>query len=450
MPGQQSKPPKALKLAPSTSGRPNYLTDVRAWPRSTVIRCAPQYLHEYLPQLEEHQIQNRRSKKQNTLRLNLKITGMIRTADGAWEGRWRAMTQKEREGVVLEGLSRATDVVRDESDKRSNVPEITLSKMCADGGAGWWRLVEHFILDSPDATEFKILRNATWEKQMYLDRVGDGIPLHRALRATQEEGLYNRHLFILYFLLGCLNYMNGETFDFIRTRNPEGAGASDLVRLSLNGDAQKIADYIHVEKDTVKVCAGCDRPKHLIPHLVASGKSFQHCAKCFKLGRSILYCGRDCQVSDFPTHKRVCGRKLADLTDVPISLTPRPTPPTLSAGIKRQLDELPFSKNASWFAFYGSPSTCQRRHLVVLDPTTRAKFEAVRDKAIKDRDAESVAVIMHCLYGLVDGVKVTRAGVERQTVEEFGISLATLRGTGMDAARLEAIGLNLFSLGMIH
>ena len=158
------------------------------------------------------------------------------------------------------------------------------------------------------------------------------------------------------------------------------------------------------------------------------------------LGRKILYCSRFCQVADFANHKKVCGRKLADVTVVPTftSSPARPRAP-ITAGITRHRGEIRF-QNASWNAWYGTPSAPQKRVLLLSDPRNRAAFEAIRDRAIEERDVESVAAVMHALYPLADGVKVTRARIEAQMMTDFGLPIAELKKVGMTEARLAELG----------
>lgn len=126
----------------------------------------------------------------------------------------------------------------------------------------------------------------------------------------------------------------------------------------------------------------------------------------------------------YKSHKRVCGRALDEITTIPTFYPPSSPiakiPPT--TGLLRHLGELSSDRNASWHAFYGSPSAPQKRVLWLPIPAHRARFEKMRDHAIETRDPESVRVVLEQLLTMVDGERVTRRGVIEQTVEDFGVN----------------------------
>ena len=179
------------------------------------------------------------------------------------------------------------------------MPEITLDAMCSGDGSGWWKLVEHFLVDLVvDPTDFARLHHPVWNAQMRLDKASDSLPLPKATRAYQEELIYgprrthpwrfpvtdvepvpDRHIFILLFLIACTSHLEGMDFSSLNIRSTEGTKISELTKTALGHDPQKLADYKHVEKDTVRVCNGCQKPKEDIPDMVASGKGFSTCAK---------------------------------------------------------------------------------------------------------------------------------------------------------------------------
>jgi hypothetical protein len=76
---------------------------------------------------------------------------------------------------------------------------------------------------------------------------------------------------------------------FMRPRNPEGTklNSESRQKLDVNGEltpeelAQVVRDIELVNKDTVKVCQACERPKSAIRELVASGKGFSLCGIWF-------------------------------------------------------------------------------------------------------------------------------------------------------------------------
>jgi hypothetical protein len=62
--------------------------------------------------------------------------------------------------------------------------------MCKGDGSGFWRLVEHFLCSViAPPTDFEILHHPVFDRIYALDRPDDSIPLHRAIRAYQEEVL---------------------------------------------------------------------------------------------------------------------------------------------------------------------------------------------------------------------------------------------------------------------
>ncbi|KAK4703713.1 hypothetical protein P7C70_g2497, partial [Phenoliferia sp. Uapishka_3] len=389
--------PVAANLTPHSTGNKAWEDQlVRDYgPNSTVIRCSPNDVEQNLLQLEERHIANRLSKKKHVLEYNIILSGRVMTRQlqgKSLEDRWKAMTVLEREEIVLWSLIKVTEAVRETSEARAEVPEITLEAMCGGDGSGWCRLVQHFLVDLvDDPTDFAVLHHEVWDRQMLLDKAGENLPLHRAIRAYQEEAILGRHIFILLFLIACTSRMEGMDFGHTHVRSTEGTSVSDLTKLSLGDDAKKIAEYKFVEKDTVK---------------------------------------------------------LADVTSVPtfVSAPSKPTIP-LTTGIHRHLGEMKFDKNASWHAFYGTNSQPQKRIFCIPDIKTRKAFEKVRDKAIHERDLESVAVILELLYDLADGSKVTREGIERQMVGDFGIPLGELKKVGMNKEKLDTMGLRFRDQG---
>lgn len=108
-----------------------------------------------------------------------------------------------------------------------------------------------------------------------------------------------------------------------------------------------------------------------------------------------------------------------------------------------------FDKNSSWHAFYGTLEAPHKRILFFPDRHNHAAFEKVRDRAIEERDVESVVVVLEVLYNLVDGVNVTREGVEKQMVNDFEVPLEALNKVSLTDARLAELGISIVRRGPV-
>jgi hypothetical protein len=93
---------------------------------------------------------------------------------------------------------------------------------------------------------------------------------------------------------------------------------------------------------------------------------------------------------------------------------------------------------ASRHCFYGAG---QKRVIHFADVAMRKRFEDIRDKAINERDMESIGVIAAVCFDMVDGVKVTEKLVMKQMMADFGITEQQVKDARCSPAELLMMGL---------
>ncbi|KDR82287.1 hypothetical protein GALMADRAFT_264462 [Galerina marginata CBS 339.88] len=148
-------------------------------------------------------------------------------------------------------------------------------------------------------------------------------------------------------------------------------------------------------------------------------ESFKRCAACFKIGREVLYCSKECQVANWKIeHKLICGKPLDYETAANLSkIVPKPKHPSgfppPAPGFKRPLELLNQMQRLSEQPTYDYAVTRSvfendedTGYISYTIPVDKVRFRAHRDRAINTGNRTSVALI--CEYILWD-IKMRKA-----------------------------------------
>ncbi|KAG7444019.1 uncharacterized protein BT62DRAFT_921639 [Guyanagaster necrorhizus] len=282
------------------SVRPNKETDRVGWNKSwerdlaffpagwcliPVYQGKPQETLQYLRQSSIHLLDEFNSKTREicTLQRDLVKAVVPAFAHDEFEEKWRGLTQKRKEELVLEGLYVTSCAGPDMENRRWLCPEMTVKALAENNDKDFIQLLKlHLPKDQvkDDLTAPIYLPNAQFKKMMETD------PNDYGLRRLVEMNRLERAYFITMTLWSTFN-----------------ASVRSIVEIRCTQ-----------EKAQIVVCYNCKRDEE---SLRKQGRELLVCEKCKPIGRIIPYCSRDCQIADwksgFPVpHKDICGKKGCD------------------------------------------------------------------------------------------------------------------------------------------
>lgn len=119
--------------------------------------------------------------------------------------RWQALTQVEREDMLLEAMGRyhrwqesKGDIGADEvMEMRTSTPDITLERIAGNGGVALFDLVNQLLPFPGRSNEINVVRNASFEDRYDINFSDSSlVPQSKVVRAYQEDFMYKRHQYL--------------------------------------------------------------------------------------------------------------------------------------------------------------------------------------------------------------------------------------------------------------
>ncbi|KAF7343104.1 MYND-type domain-containing protein [Mycena venus] len=267
---------------PHTYGMPDFRDGIAAW-NAAWERTFP-ILDSKIRNMEALVASNP-SAEQDKMEWNYNLVRGVRTvqadlrvlaATTVLGSRWKTLTPAEREAHMLEGLMRTClRLPVHMPNARMYASDITLASLETDSGGGFLDLLKKYVPDDTEGGPTSYLHPG-WTKETIerLENAGHvaGVQIWIALRDS----------FLVFFLYNTIS-------SFV--------GIPRVLKTDEN-DSTPLHWRTHI-------CEGCgDREK--------KGAPFSVCRNCNAsdnvFSRRVYYCSRTCQKSDWPNHKKVCGK----------------------------------------------------------------------------------------------------------------------------------------------
>ncbi|KAJ6592179.1 hypothetical protein DFH09DRAFT_1136815 [Mycena vulgaris] len=308
---------------------------------------------------------------------------------------WKTLTPAVREAHMLEGLFRTC--LRQPfymPNTRMYTSDITLASMETDNGEGFLALLKKYVPDEASVMEggSTSYLHPGWTKETIerLENAGHAAEVHSWIALRDN--------FLVSFLYNTISSV---------------VGISRLIKSDGNESTP-----LHWG---TRVCEGCgDRE--------GNGGRFSVCKNCNEnVSRKFFYCSKTCQKSDWPNHKKVCGKELTPgvvrnatcSTEAPsievfflTQMGPARDGYTRSQALLRQmhfLEAVPFCS----YVFF-SPTGPRR----IKSPMfiTHLVFRLAVQTAMATGDERCIAAIL----GMVPEFQDAPSGFADQLIEEYG------------------------------
>ncbi|KAJ7915786.1 hypothetical protein B0H13DRAFT_2270214 [Mycena leptocephala] len=188
---------------------------------------------------------------------------------------WKTLTPAEREAHMLEGLLRTCLRLPDQMpNNRMYTCDITLESLETDKGQGFLNLLKKYVPDDTEGAPTSYLHPG-WTKET-IERLENAGHV-----AGAQIWIAMRDSFLVSFLYNTVSSFVG------------------IPRVIKDDENEQTPMHWGT-----RICEGCgDREK--------SGARFSVCKNCNdNIPRKVFYCSRTCQKSDWPNHKKVCGKAL--------------------------------------------------------------------------------------------------------------------------------------------
>ncbi|KAL8287650.1 hypothetical protein RQP46_003508 [Phenoliferia psychrophenolica] len=242
----------------------------------------------------------------------------------SFESRWVALGRDGREAALENALTKMVPSSRCIEDWWMYCPDMRKSVMCSGTGEKFTSLVRHFLvtdlvnLPSPD---FPVLFNERVWSQYGIAHPGSeaaDFPRPAAIRAFHDMTVIQRHYFLVmvcyHTLTKACDLKDSLTFREFDDTAPQSADekamqarssqlAMDMMSPSHKAHFEKLLGQ-HLSEPESPVCHVCKKGK-------PEGVHLQHCSKCQKIDRRMLYCSRECQIFDY---KQVTAEVQSDMT----------------------------------------------------------------------------------------------------------------------------------------
>ncbi|KAF5391107.1 hypothetical protein D9757_003178 [Collybiopsis confluens] len=379
-----------------------------------------------------------------TLQRDLSKKISKRYAEDDFVHQWTEVcTQKEREKWILEGLVRTCDASPDFEAHRRYCPEITMRRLNVVSGRGFLNLIEKLTLQDIDKVpdNFRRVPNPVWEA------MNDG-------RKDPKKAIYirltdtQRTSFLTFFVWNTLLAFYGEKEEYGLMKTSGGRSFPQEFKESAQEDkelAQALKDVCKEVKathaDAQRGCMTCELTAER-----AGVKVLLACQKCKSMGRSVYYCGRECQVKDWksgrPPHKTICGntKALADAimgdsgsSDTqtrtesgegarkPMFKNPSPGY-TRSPALLHQMKMLEENPNLDYALIRTEPHP---DHGVMLaDPMGKLYFRIMLNRAVKSFSPREVCQMYNLLLPMAERAPgIGKAGLKRQLKREYNVDI---------------------------
>ncbi|KIM83919.1 hypothetical protein PILCRDRAFT_87864 [Piloderma croceum F 1598] len=369
-------------------------------------------------------------------------------AEKDFEEKWLHAEDTVRQDHILEGLGRAYF-----GNNRIFCEELTLANLQRDGGRGFLRLIDHFMIEDVNSYPSQpiYLPSSRWSLSPEPDSV---------LTIAEEEyaiGFYNvsRNTLLCEFSVsashdGILKHHEGE-FLYHTLQSFYGVPPKEQTRTLKRGNdhstktTKRMEDrvwgrataktlrkeYAAERKGHVIACENCRKVQEDL-----KTKHFMCCTVCKqKMDRKVFYCSRVCQKDDWKhRHKLICGKPLtvqnAEATAVPPPDTPylaahRGPAPTEKigpavGGFKRspalsfQINNLDANSINNIDYIFINPAGCPKT-VTIHHPLEKSIFREFRNKAFTTGDANAIAALGQFLAKEPGGpVQAVGSGMTRE------------------------------------
>ncbi|KAJ7437419.1 hypothetical protein FB451DRAFT_1570700 [Mycena latifolia] len=204
---------------------------------------------------------------------------------------WKGLTPAARKAHMLEGLLRTCSIEPIYGpNSRMLTCDITLSSLESGNGEGFLTLLRRYVPDG----EVSVSKGGgisyphpgwTDEAMGRLQSAGHEVEVQGRVAARDE------------FLSAFLHHTISSVIGVIL---PSEAVKSDSTRKKLTSESPNAVPVYRL----ARACDGCQSEER-------SDAQFSVCKKCNEnVSRKVYYCSRPCQVSDWPSHKKICGKAL--------------------------------------------------------------------------------------------------------------------------------------------
>ncbi|KII91118.1 hypothetical protein PLICRDRAFT_37813 [Plicaturopsis crispa FD-325 SS-3] len=343
---------------------------------------------------------------------------------------WAGKSVREREDILVRAL-RTEAAPQGLEDYWQYCPDINKEELCSGAGEGFCKMVKHFMvsdLNGKPSPNFPVLPHPeVWRLFGFsaTDEAEAARPAH--VRLYHEQVLVKRHCFLLQILVSMLCILVDIKIDRRYLRQPKTHTSERKEKrendpsplpqhvYKLVDDAEKQIRALTKEREYVDLCEHCGKQAP-----AASGR-MMCCSGCKKVGRQVMYCSRECQVKDYkggdPPHKTICSKILEtsviesdpakDSSDPFTPLYTKTPSPDLIAQLYLLRRDGP-----RWDYNLMQPDgrTVQRE----FHGAPKQVFLNARNRAMKERDRASIAILRHMLGPFS----------EPQLEKEYGVSIA--------------------------
>ncbi|KAK0215001.1 hypothetical protein IW262DRAFT_256649 [Armillaria fumosa] len=473
--------------------RPNKKTDRIGWNKSwerelsgifasrrliSVYKGMPQQTLQFIRQ-SSTRLQddfNSQMREVCTLQRDLVKAVVPAFAHEGFEEKWRALTQKRREELVLEGLYVTSCAGPDMEDRRRWCPEMTVETLAGNNDKDLIQLLKLLLPKDQiknDLTAPIYLPNAEFEKMVETD------PNDHGLRRLVDMHRLQRMYFVTMTLWSTFNVFNGvrEQVRTVKVSRRITKEDKDVLRAAeqVLGKSEIKEIRRSQERAQVTICWNCKRDED---SLGKQGRELKACGKCKAIGRITRYCSRDCQLADwkygFPVpHKNICGKKGYDDnegTSQPDQITPPSSGgsedaddaeidtgiPAPEPSFKRSpalLHQISFHTGPDSFVDYVFVRPYpQDDHGVSLGlDDDKMKFLIMRRRAMKTGDEAAVATMYKMLLPYAEKLAFGATKLKAQLKIEYGVDVDTVKNLELSPVTAEEkqIGLTLMMKGLM-
>ncbi|KAJ7033860.1 hypothetical protein C8F04DRAFT_1103590 [Mycena alexandri] len=228
--------------------------------------------------------------------------------DGNFAAEWKGLDAAKKKELVIEGVYRAV-CVADRDLTRMTCPELTVKGLSGDGKYGLIKMLDRIIAHDPTGnlrvkTMYLFSHPQVDHEMSFTEKASDH------LKTFIQCLILARNWLIVKTLVGILEAHRNEppTIHPTARMGPDGYGKNntDCVTNELDRHGAFHPSQFNnnpPRKEVPPACAGC--------HTVVADRSvLRKCARC----QNVWYCSRECQKTDWPSHKKICGNESFDPT----------------------------------------------------------------------------------------------------------------------------------------
>ncbi|KZV66952.1 hypothetical protein PENSPDRAFT_755304 [Peniophora sp. CONT] len=331
---------RSTKKSPASAARPSIDSDPQGWERSWQAELDRTYashvsrLPSILPNfrnvprstlasiLDENEQQRQALDHKRLVELQDDIRTMCaqKSAEDDFPALWKAAGEEVRFKHYLTAMERVCEIPDMEKQRRT-APEVSWKVFKAKDGQGYLDVLLQLSREHPP-------RQYIYFHQRLVDScLGISEPWDTSHSYIQDcakfyqRGLaMRRMLFISLIVWNVMLSYYGRAETYVSQALQRERGLSSDMRAAGKAFGLSDAEMRATEKETKKthkeqghsLCTGCGKYDFQLPE----DFKFKSCARCNTIGRTILYCSKECQLSDWkrgdPPHKTICGKPLAE------------------------------------------------------------------------------------------------------------------------------------------